>query len=168
MQAHGFEHRALEIFGVRLFLAALEDITHHGDPGVRIFSVGAGRINQRGGLQALYRRRDARLIRIEIMAHRWLADQAGAVRHQLAQRDLFSKRVARMKIGQVVGDRRVEIQFATLHKLHHADVSKKLGNRADTVDGPGCGGGFLVGIGQSKTPRPDDLLVVDQRNGNRG
>ncbi len=73
-----------------------------------------------------------------------------------------------MKIGQVLRDGRVEIQFATLHKLHHSDVGKKLGNRAHTVDGPGGRGLFPPRVRHSKALRPYDLLVIDQRHGNRG
>ena len=53
-------------------------------------------------------------------------------------------------------------------ELHDADVGEKFGDRADAIDGFGGGGGFCFGVGQSESLCPDDLLVVNDGDGESG
>ena len=72
------------------------------------------------------------------------------------------KRIVRLKIGQVLLDRSVQVEFTTLHKLHNADVREELGNGANAVDCLGAGGDFFVRVGIAEPLRPNNLLIIDQ------
>ena len=72
------------------------------------------------------------------------------------------KRVVRLKIGQVLLDGSIQVEFTALHKLHDADIREELGNGADAVDRFWTGGNFFVRIGVAKSLCPNNLLIIDQ------
>lgn len=59
------------------------------------------------------------------MPYRWLPYQAGAMGGELSQRDRFSKRVLRLQLGDLVLNRRVQLEAALLQQLHEGDVGKE-------------------------------------------
>ena len=101
---------------------------------------------------------------VEVVADGGLSHQAGAVGHQVPQGDRLVEGVLRMQVGQDVGDGGVEVELALLDKLHDGDVGEQLRDGADVVGGFGRGRGAVFGIGQAKSPGPDDLVAADQRN----
>ena len=66
------------------------------------------------------------------MAHGRLADQPGAMGHQVPERDRC-RRIARRELGQdrLTGASR---SIALLDELHQGHVGEQLGDRADPVD----------------------------------
>src|SRR2546428_5394391 len=84
------------------------------------------------------------------------------MRHYLAECNFLVKRIVRLKIGQILLDRSVQVEFTSLNKLHDADVREELGNRTDAVDGFGAGGDFFVRVGIAEPLRPNNLLIIDQ------
>src|SRR5437667_10241970 len=84
------------------------------------------------------------------------------MRHQLTERNVLVKRVVRLKIGQVLLDGSIQVEFTALNKLHDADIREELGNGADAVDRFWTGGYFFVRIGVGKSLCPNNLLIVGQ------
>src|SRR5215470_7508583 len=102
------------------------------------------------------RRRELR--RIEIVPNGRLAKQTSAMRHELPECNVFVKRVVRLKIGQVLLVRSVQVEFTALDELHHANVGEQLRDGTDAVNGFGTCGNFLVGIPVAESLGPYNLL----------
>jgi hypothetical protein len=69
------------------------------------------------------------------------------------------------KLGLVVlRHRRIKVQLTAFNQLHNRNIGKELGNRPHPIDRfSGCRR-ILLGISKTKTLRPDDLLIINQRN----
>ena len=102
------------------------------------------------------------------MAQGRLAHQPRAMGHQLAERDRRVERVPRRELGQDAGHRCVEFDPPLLDKLHQGQVGEQLRDRTDPVDRLGARRDLPAPIRESEAPGPDDLLVVDQCDRNRG
>ena len=161
------EQRVVQIRGERLFLRLFQHEADHGDADVAVFRLRFGLVDQFGLVEALHRFRQRRLIRIEVVADRRLAAQAGAMRHQHAQRDVFAEAIDGLEIGQIFGDRRVEVERAAFDELHHGQVGEQLRHRADAIDRLRRRRFFGGGIGETVAVRPDDFLIVHQCNRQR-
>ena len=85
--------------------------------------------------------------------------------HQLPQRDRLVEGIGRLEIGQILRDRRVEIELALLDELHDGEIGEQLRDGADAINGVGRGRLLRLRIGEAEAPRPDDGLIVHQGDG---
>ena len=108
-------------------LDCLQYIADSGDSSVRIFCMTTRRVDERGAVQAangLLQRRGAV---VKIVSDRGLAHEARSVRHQFPQGNWLIERIMRCKVGDILGDWRIEIDLAPFHQLHNSDVGKQFG-----------------------------------------
>ncbi|MBV6433245.1 MAG: hypothetical protein IANPNBLG_03423 [Bryobacteraceae bacterium] len=99
----------------------LEYAAGGGDARVGILGMTSGFVYQFGLIEAADGSREGMVGRVGWMAKGRFADKSGAVGQKVAERDGFAERVAGLKIRQVSGDRRIEIDNASFHQLHHGD-----------------------------------------------
>ena len=77
------------------------------------------------------------------------------------------KRIDGLEIGQIFRDRRIEVERAAFDQLHHGQVGEQLRHRADAIDRLRRRRLFRGGIGEAEAVRPDDFLIVHQRDRQR-
>jgi hypothetical protein len=70
--------------------------------------------------------------------------------------------------GEVPGHRVVEAELAGVAELQGGDTREELGDRADAVDGARRGGSAAGDVGEAEAAGPDELLVVDDGDGEAG
>ncbi len=102
------------------------------------------------------------------MTHGRFTHETGAVRHHLPERDLAAEGVRGVEVGEVAGDRNVEVDLPLLHELHDRDVGEELGDAPHAIDGLRGGAHAVVGMREAEALRPYDLLVVHQRDRDGG
>ena len=166
--AKGAEQRLADILFKLPAAGFLQNPAQHCDRCVGVLHARARFINQTGIVETGDHFSQTRSMRIKIAAHRRFAHKPGPVRHHLAQRDAHIKAVFRGKLRQEIANVRIEIEFIFLHELHNCHISKQLGDRPDAVHRAGSGRLLPVTAGRAKPLRPDDLLIIDQRNRKRG
>ena len=89
--------------------------------------------------------------------------------HQHPQGDrLLARLVRRFEVGDVLCDRRIQVERPFLDELHHRHIGEELGDRADAIDRLGGGGDLAVAILVAEARGPDHLLIVHQRDRERG
>ena len=86
------------------------------------------------------------------------------MRHQLAQSDRICERILGMKIGNVLADRRIQIDLSRFHHLHDADIGKQFRDRTHAIHRVRRCRNLLVGILIAEALRPHDLVAIDQSN----
>ena len=122
------------------------------------------RIDEGRAVEARDRRGQRRRCAIEVVPDGRLAHETGAVRHELPERDRPAVWVMGMELGHVRRHRRVEVDLSLLDELHDRDVGEKLRDRPDAIHGLGPGQLSRRAVDHPKAARPDDLLIVDERD----
>ena len=165
---HRLQHRVFYVVSEGLLLRALERVAHHRDTGIRVFGARARRVHERRAAQARDRGRERGAAGIEVVADGRLAHEARAVRHELPERN--ARRVAPLgqHVAHVPRHRRVEIQHASLHELHHGDVREELRDGADAVHRFTRRRHRRIDALAAIAARPHGALVVHQRDGQAG
>ena len=164
LQTHGLEYRPLQVVRERFVLRALQHVADDGDRRVRVLELLLGSVNERPRVETAHGRGQRRRGGVEVVADGRLAHQPCAVRHQLPERDRFSGCVGRCEIRDVARHRRVEVERAALHQLHDAEVGEELGHGADAVHGFRARACAVAQVLKAEPARPDNALVIDQRN----
>jgi hypothetical protein len=159
------QYRALNVFRKRHLLRPLQNIPHHADAGVGILRALTRPVHQLRFVQALHRGSQRGPSIVEVVAHGRLADQTGAMGHQLPQRDRFAERISRTEVVEVFFQRCIQVQLTALHQLHDTDGGQQLRNGTDTIDGRRIGGEATTLVGNTEPVRPDDAIAVDQGDG---
>src|SRR5436853_155720 len=90
------------------------------------------------------------------------------MRQCLAKRDLLARFVDRLKIGQVLRDRRIKVDLALLDVEHQQQGGDRFRDRTDAVDRRRPGECLLVVADVAKAFGPDDVVVFDDRDRERG
>ena len=162
----GGQHGALHIVREGFALRDFERVAHHRDARVRVLDARLGRVDLGGAVEGGDGGREVGAGVVEVVAHGGFANEARAVRHELAQGDGRAGRVVGGEVGEVVGHGGVDVEFAALVQLHDGDVGEELRHRTDAVDG--CGGGGVAGGLFAEAGRPCDALFVDERDGHGG
>ncbi len=156
------DDRTLHVIRERLALRDLERVSHHRDPGVRVLGARLGLVDEGRAVQAGHRGREGGAGVIEVVAGGRLADQPGAVRHELPQGDRRAGAVVGREVGEVGADRRVDVDVALLGQLHDGDVGEELRHRAHPVDR--LGGGGDTGRLLAEPGSPGDAVAINQRD----
>ena len=88
------------------------------------------------------------------------------MRHQLAQGDRLriGPCAAYAEPGQGILHRRVQIEPTLGDKLHGCGIGEQLAELADPVTGVDSRRYFGLYVSPAETSRPNDFLIVDQRN----
>ena len=73
--------------------------------------------------------------------------------HHLPQRDRLVEGIARLEVGQVFRDRRIEVESAALDQLHDGEVGEQLRHRTDAIDRVGRGRHLRLRIGEAEAAR---------------
>src|SRR6185437_3179511 len=102
------------------------------------------------------------------MAHRRLAHEARAVRHQFAQCYRRAKWIVGREVRQIPGERRIQAEHALLDELHHGDIGEELRHAAHAINGIRRSRRAVGEIRVAEALRPDDALIVDESDGDRG
>ena len=154
---HLFGHR----FGEGHSGGVLQNPSHHRDPGVRVLLPDARREHERNAVQALDGRGERRAGVVEVVPHRRLADEPGAVRHQPAQRDPARIRDLRgPKVRKGLRDLGIEVELTGFVPRHHRDVGEELRDRPDPEERVRVG--RHAGTRLAEAPRPDDPVAVGE------
>ncbi len=164
LHAERVEDRPVDVARVGLPLRLLQHEADHGEARIAVFEMAFRGVNQLGPVEALHGAFQRRLVGVEVVADGRLAHQAGPVAHQLAERDGRVESVDRLEVRQDARDRGVEVEGAALDELHHGQVGEQLRHRADAVNGVGRGRRLGLRVGEAVAARPDDLLIVHQRD----
>src|SRR6185436_548390 len=123
------------VFRVGPLFKTFQYVADSCDPGVGILRPRFWRIDEGRIIKARDRLFECRLRRFEIVAHGRFANESRAMRHELSECYLPSKRIAWLKVWQIPRNRRIQVQLALFNELHDRDVGKELRYRADPVHG---------------------------------
>ena len=161
------QHGGPHVIRERLAFHDLEHVPDHGDARVRVLGAPGRIVDQLRRSEAGDRLGEGRARVVEVVARRWLSDEARPVGHQLPQRDRRGAVVGDSEVREVLADRGIEVERAPFDELHHGDVREELGDRSDPVHRLRSSHRPRVGIGGAASVRPSHAPLVDEGDRHR-